>query len=546
MKREPTQSTAMPPMTKAEDAPQSLRVAIIGCGPRGLQCLEAMSRRLSRQLHRRISITVFEPAEFLGAGMVYNPSQPKTLRMNFATQHIDFWKTKPDHRTARSGSLLGWLAQHYPEYAATNQYVPRAIVGKYLHDCYNKVVSQIKDTTTLRVIPEKVIEIQKRGSRFSVHTDTGLWHFDQVAITTGHEGLRSSPTTQAGKTPIPAIPAGTHLTVDRVTPGSRVLVHGFGLTAIDTVLSLTEGRGGSFDSDRILPRYRKCSLEPARIDLRSRSGRPMLSKPAANKEPISDDFWTPFRHRLNEHLPNHGKLEFVRDIWSIVTDAAAHLLVESGSHTQTRVVDGWYQEWTRCKMDSRSAQKTMLQSYAVATGKRPIDIPYALGDSWRRLYPELVALISNGGLTDDSWNSFALTAREMERIAFGPPAENIGRLLSLMRSRLISVGNQLDSTQHYDHTINSVIAGPHQHDHVGPLEKLIQAGLVQVHPASGGVMVDCRGFVIGETRGLAIFGRATEGWVVGNDTLNRTLHCHIENWAEEIATLAASTENHLL
>ncbi|MFG0268250.1 MAG: FAD/NAD(P)-binding protein, partial [Rhodopirellula sp. JB055] len=83
------------------------RLAIVGCGPRGLQCLDALSQQLSTKELSRMEITVFEPSPFPGAGCIYDPKQPRMLRMNFATQHIDFWKVESNQPTPRSGSLIG-------------------------------------------------------------------------------------------------------------------------------------------------------------------------------------------------------------------------------------------------------------------------------------------------------------------------------------------------------------------------------------------------------------------------------------------------------
>ncbi|QDT02022.1 hypothetical protein K227x_03930 [Rubripirellula lacrimiformis] len=524
------------PIANVPVAPESdhavLRVAIIGCGPRGLQCLESISRRLTSGQLQRLCVTVFEPSGVPGAGNVYDPSQPRILRMNFATQYIDFWKSSRDSQTSRSRSLIGWLSTHHPQFASSDSFVPRAIVGEYLRTCFAEVANRFEGAHHFEVQRSCVSEIRHDGTQFVVDTDVDSYCFDEVVVTTGHEGLRGSAAARATTIDIPALPAASNLSVPRIPSGSRVLVRGFGLTAIDAVLSLTEGRGGEFIDDGFLPSYIHGSDEPACIDLRSRSGRPMLSKPSAKMEPISDSFWTPFRDRLSSQASQHGKLNFQRQIWPVIVDAAASLLDQSGTPSTARDVCGWYRGWSCYKMDAKTARHAMLQSYSVAMGKRPIDTPFALGDAWRRLYPEMVQLISHGGLERSSRRSFACVAREMERIAFGPPAENIGRLLTLMRERVVTIGNQTTDVSRYDAIINAVIAGPHEFSKNGPLQKLVEAGLVQVDPTCGGVMVDSSGFAAGGAPGLAVFGRATEGWVVGNDTLTRTLHDHIENWAD--------------
>lgn len=512
-----------------------LRVGVIGCGPRGLQCLEALSRQGDNAHMQRLSVTVFEPSNVPGAGGVYDPSQSHTLRMNFANRNIDFWKSSANQQTDRTHSLTGWLSNHYPESASSGAFVPRAIVGEYMQQCFQEVTKRFDACDHFAIIPAHVKGIRHDGSQFVVETDADTFYFDEVALTTGHEGLRTSPSLHASVADIPALPANPNLSVTRVPADSRVLVRGFGLTAIDAVLTLTEARGGVFVDDGFLPRYIRCNEEPHTIELRSRSGRPMLAKPTAKVEPISDTFWTPFREQLKALQRDHGALNFHRDIWPVLAEAAADLLAQSGTPTTANDVCNWYRGWSRYTMDAATARRAMLQSYAVAIGKRPIDIPFALGDTWRRLYPELVRLVGSGGLTHKSWQTFADTAREMERIAFGPPAESVGRLLTLMRERIVTLGTDTDQVSEVDVTVNAVIAGPHELAKNGPLMQLIEAGLVETDPTCGGVMVNANGYATGSVNGLAVFGRATEGWVVGNDTLTRTLHDHIENWAQSVA-----------
>ncbi|TWT67398.1 FAD/NAD(P)-binding protein [Allorhodopirellula solitaria] len=519
-----------------------LRLAVVGCGPRGMQCLEALSRRLDDDQLSRLQVTVYEPAETLGAGSVYDPCQSQCLRMNFATQHIDFWKSTRDQQTSRATSLLGWLATRYPDLAQTNQYIPRAVLGEYLRDCFAEVRERFIGSSEWAVQPEHVFSIVREQTEFRVNTRSSCLAFDRVVVTTGHEGLRSSATVPANDTIIPALPSNANLSVAAVPAKSRVLVHGFGLTAIDTVLSLTESRGGRFVSDRFLPCYIHSLEEPRRIEIQSRSGRPMLAKPTSAMEPICNSFWDAFRERMLEKLKRHGDLHFREDIWPFITGAAAERLIQSGCPSSQREVQAFFRSWSRGKMDSQSAVQAMLRSYAVAVGERPIDIAFALGDAWRSLYPELVRLISHGGLAAASWNSFATTAREMERIAFGPPAESVGRMLTLMRDGVLTIGTQHEDQSQFDAVINAVIAGPHEHFEHGPLRSLIQSGDVQIDPDSGGVKVDENGTAIGAARGLAVFGRATEGWIVGNDTLTRTLHNHIENWAETVRIAIADLE----
>jgi len=534
-----THSNARPTEHQHATDSKVIRLAIVGCGPRGLQCLESLSRQLSERELSRLAITVFEPASFPGAGCVYDPEQPHVLKMNFATKHIDFWKTDTALATKRSGSLIGWLEQHYPHYANSDDYIPRAIVGKYLHECFLTTCERIGQHVTLRIRQSRVRSIAQHNRQWIInHGQHGEW-FDKIVLTTGHEGIRASNRLPSLANERFVYPTEINLSGDSIPPGSRVLIRGFGLTAIDAILSLTEGRGGQFlSSETLLPTYVcRSSDEPLRIEVQCRSGRPMLAKPTAKVEPISDDFWMPYRQRLKNNQWKHGQLHFRSDVWSIVIDAATGLLNQTESTETATDVENWYLGWSRYRMDPTAAQRAMMQSLAVATGKRPVDIPYALGASWRRLYPELVSLLSFEGLANDQWLPFYRTSIEMERIAFGPPAESVGKLLRLIRDGILKIGVTTDeSLPEYDCIVNAVLASPQQPAEDGPLSDLIKKGVVHVDAVTGAIKVDEYGMVVGKANGLAIFGRATEGWIIGNDTLSRTLHQQIERWANQMKT----------
>lgn len=528
------------------------RLALVGCGPRGLQVLESLSRHLTPSQLSQMDIVIFEPASCMGAGAVYDPDQSHVLRMNFATQFIDFWKPiEPRNRRKQALALIDWLREHYPQWAEEDNYIPRAVVGEYLRDCYSRVMKRLRRFANVEVNRSSVRSISSSSAGWVVRTKTSMRRFDRVVLTTGHEGIRGSESDRESQF---VFPPEEKLSPERVPSKSSVQIKGMGLTAIDAVLMLTEGRHGAFghDSARLLPSYTPSDSEPSTIHLVSRSGRPMLAKPTNAIQPIDDGVYRPFRRQLAALQPLHGQLDFRRQVWPVVVAAAAELLhtvsIRSSGSDDPSVpadsrdvlqgrVSNWYRDWTRYKMDGKSARHAMLQSYAVATGNRPMDIPFALGAAWRALYPQLVALISFGGLLPQHWQCYEHTAREMERIAFGPPAENLGKLLTLIREGIVTLGciDETDSARRFDVKLNAVLAKPHQSAVSGPTDGLIESQAIHRDAVSGGIQVDDIGAAIGAPDGLHIFGRMTEGWIVGNDTLSRELHHQIDAWAESMA-----------
>lgn len=132
----------------------------------------------------------------------------------------------------------------------------------------------------------------------------------------------------------------------------------------------------------------------------------------------------------------------------------------------------------------------------------------------------------------------------MERISFGPPAINMGYMLALADAGILD----LSRCDHFadksanqwpgdiDVAIDATIPAPNVLDPQGPIGGLEKAGCLNCGH-SGEIIINPNGQALTEGKavpGLSVTGRVTEGCVLGNDTLSRTLHDHIRHWAETI------------
>lgn len=538
----------------SESHPAPLRVAVIGCGPKGLYCLESLSRELKEKCdeahHPTVEVVIYEPADFPGAGTVYAPTQPHFLRMNFASRHVDAW-TPDSRRHGPAPSLTEWLSQHHCENSDPDAFAPRALVGEYLYWCFQRVVESLKQFANVKRMQCKVEHVDRQDSAWLVKTQESSELFDEVLITVGHEGWR--PARSARKnSPISRLeidcpfPVTRRLSVDQIPPGSRVAIRGFALTWIDTTLALTEGRGGRFEQFGSSWKYEPSGLEPISIKPFSRTGRPMLPKPCTEKLDLPsdlDDVWRRGRKRIMQ-LPTGTAIDFAAQVWPILLDACAaalHLIQVDISEVEwSGRVAAWWEDWNSSRCSADSALRQLRGSYDVAVGNRMPNEPWALGDAWRCIYPALVSRVSHGGLADRSWKDFQAVSTEMERLAFGPPAENVGRMLTLIDRGLVSL-DSLDvksPTVPVDSHINAIVPSPTDVEDDSVLGGLRHQKIIRRHVRSGGIEVndaarpmDTHGNPVA---GLAIVGRATEGCVLGNDTLSRRMHHHPERWARQI------------
>lgn len=539
------------PTTALSDSQDALRttIAIVGCGPRGLYCLEKMVSKAKKQGAPPLRVLIFEPSQFPGAGKVYDPRQPRYLRMNFAARHIDAWSCGQSGLRERL-DLVGWLARC----GATcdpNAFVPRSVVGEYLHDCFQTVVQEAGANISITLHQNHVDAILRDQRKWRLNSGEHSWLVDDIIVTVGHEGWRP------GGKEIPVFPV-EQLSEAAVPPGSAVAVRGFALTWIDAALTLTEGRGGRFEQQASRWQYRASGREPMVLVPFSRTGRPMLAKPDETRFPHPKSLQSVWQsgHKLIDRLKRPLKPDGIAQMWTTICRHAAlalrTVLPNAGGLPDETQIAAWFDRWCKGPMTNYSAVNLMRQSYAVATAQTSPDIAWALAATWRGVYPAVVRCVSHAGLTVEAWTSFRIIAVEMERIAFGPPAENLGRTLALIDAGLVDIAMLTaeltnndgklalvtdQDTKSVDQCINAVLPSPQSIDPNGPLQGLLQQQKIQ-RDLSGGIAVDshARPLVNDEVSvdGLRILGRCTEGCVLGNDTLCRNLHGHLDRCVTEL------------
>lgn len=446
----------------------SLRVAIVGCGPKGLFALE---RLLAHGGHTgaQPQVTVYEPHPYPGAGPVYDPRQPSYLRMNFAAGHIDAWPAGGARDPARR-SFCAWSGVDADAFAA------RAAVGRYLHDAWRTVRSQAD--VHVRHVPRRVPRIIATASGWTILGDA----HDEVLVTTGHRWPAGGAAFAAQR-------------LARVEAGTEIWVRGFALTALDVCLALTEGRGGRFALDADPPgRYQRSGAEPARIVPFSRSGRPMLAKPRPGL--FDDTAQAALRTGTDVAARRITTLEAgagVAQLRTIVIDCAEACLLAVGAAGTA--------DDARATLDGaarRSPRDELAASIDVAVGRARPDAWWALGHAWRALYPAIVDRFGGRGLDPEKWVGFHALARALERVAFGPPVENARKLLALADAGLVDLGHTASRPPAGAPVVDAVMPEPGaQPDDDGVVERLVVDGHARVRPPQRGVEVTADGTVVG-------------------------------------------------
>jgi uncharacterized NAD(P)/FAD-binding protein YdhS len=311
------------------------RLVIVGGGPWGTYAVERMAALLSAAPPARpVHITVFELSGRFGAGSTHNDQQVWTSYLNRVASQIAF--ASDESNQAASALLPRQLRPTFVEWSqerfrATGdsrfdlgpQDVPRRYLhGHALRDMFDRYVA------VLRAIPNVDVDVradeavdvsQPAGAEhpYLVHARrTSAVPADHILLVTGHSNNAPAPGTRAAELAEHAerdpgaryvqhaYPLATQLDDQTVPPGQAVGVLGLGLTAIDLLLHLTEGRGGRFveEDGPLRPRrlrYVPSGREPSPIIAVSPSG--MFTSSRAENLKAADS--TGIGHAALEHQP---------------------------------------------------------------------------------------------------------------------------------------------------------------------------------------------------------------------------------------------------
>ncbi|ATG38274.1 FAD/NAD(P)-binding protein [Phaeobacter piscinae] len=502
-------------------------IAIVGCGPKGLYALDSLSEAARKTPSHSFDVHVFEESPHPGAGPIYDPGQPNVLLMNFPAGKIDAWTG------GRGPDLQVWLMSQGKKVAA-EEYVPRAVVGQYLTWCFGQVVANAPPNLQISIHPVRVHDVRQFQARWMI--SPGSIVVDELLICTGHQDWSRTRRPHLSEEIPSPFPVDLALTKARIPPGTSVACKGFALTFLDTMLALTEGRGGSFAPSEQGYVYHSSGLEPQLIAPFSRTGRPMRAKVDVDRfaRPQDEAYWETQLDAFEALLSEKPSATFTSDIWPSIRQMAERT-ISSAPGTAAAV----FTHWQGSVFDPERCRDELRTGFEIALGIRPPDVLWALGETWRRCYPHLVAWINHHDLPETDAALFRTVATEMERLAFGPPAQNIGKLICLERTGLVSL-NHLDGGMAADVTVDATIPPAGSAALSQPLNGLMRDGHLSVG-ALQGIVVNGRAQALvngAATPGLSIIGRATEGSVLGNDTLSRALHDLPERWAANVVHAA--------
>ncbi|MBS0974220.1 FAD/NAD(P)-binding protein [Serratia rubidaea] len=252
--------------SKEESRDDFFKVAVIGCGPRGISVLERIGARLasifdSPPVNKNICVYIID-ADSVGGGRIWRPDQPKWLLMNTPAKETTIFSGPADGGEVRpmaGPSLAEWWRDVDPDNAEPDGLAPRYIYGEYLNFSFEKIIKHLSLYSDVHVMQDSVIDVRKTGGKRTIElAGHASIKVDKVVVATGHPvpelnssqleffqfaqqhpGLRYVEGNSAAEMPLSTI-----------APGENVGVIGCGLAFYDVMASLTEGRGGRYEIGR--------------------------------------------------------------------------------------------------------------------------------------------------------------------------------------------------------------------------------------------------------------------------------------------------------
>ena len=585
----------------------AFRVGIIGLGPKGLFALERLITRIREiALERKVELHLFERSGKFGSGMVYDPAQPDYLLMNYPNRNINI---RPNAAPAPPlSSLTEWLQGANDQVGLGDSFASRKQVGEYFAHCFDRLLKSCPEGVSLHRHHAEVCDITKNEASYTLaykavgQSNLAHTEVEKILVTTGHCSWKGKLKEQKSDTDIPFVyPVEQQLRP--ITAKQKVAIKGMGLTFIDTVLALTEGRGGRFERNRTgTLLYLPSNEEPEKIYAYSRSGLPMVPRSGLEgKETYSPQFFTydaifesvgiNERPGFTEHiLPLFIRETSYRYYSTLFKKVGLALPIGKGDPELEEQINTFHTEHPQFpRFDFENlfrpvsfenpdvelgplAYHRYLVQEAKKTSKNSAFMAAAV--TWGKLSETFNSVYNFGGMSAEAHRQFDREYRsKLNRISYGPPISNMEKIIALLEIGVLNLeyaqSPQLRKVRHgwelftangrlaaIDAVIDARIPTNASLEHWSPLLQNLRArGLVRefivpgkasYHTASpeinrGGNIVCADGRI---DPNITFYGTPTEGLTYDNDTLSSTRNDFASEWAVQCITDFSTPKTH--
>ncbi|MFI8378201.1 FAD/NAD(P)-binding protein [Leeuwenhoekiella sp. NPDC079379] len=452
-------------------ARSNFNIGVVGFGPKGFYGFERLIATLHEQPEiPNVTIHLFNESEAFATGWVYDINQPDYLLMNYPNKYISLNPISSPDPILPICSFSEWRSKETGNSVAFEdiQIAPRKDVGLYLSHYFKQICSLSNSNIAVEKHVAKVEFIEEKDSNYLLHTKNKLLEniaFDALLITTGHSPAISSKlqSAEADEFTIPFVYPFTEK-LKHIQSQSSVAIKGIGLTAIDTILGMTEGRSGYFkaiNTNQLT--YLKSGLEPKVILPFSRSAVPIIPRGMhTTKLKQTSFYFKKFVERCKQdNLQFNFESEVLPVIKQDITASFYHILFELNnfefdpnlSYAQfQQVVTDFHNHFP--EIEKFTAEDLLFPKLNITKGQHHAVKSYwqfwlkenqkdkspfvAAATTWRFLSDDFNYLYSQDLLTRDSKKCFQQTYFGLfNRVSYGPPLINIAKMIALADAEIL-------------------------------------------------------------------------------------------------------------
>lgn len=367
----------------------SVRIGLIGLGPRGLIVLERIAWLARLRPDLAVSLDIFEP-DTPGAGS-HAANQPEYLKLNTIACQLSMFPddtSLPLEEQRPGPSLYDWcklqgihVTDDHPTVDSDrrsrpvrpNDFLPRRILGQYLVWFHRMVMASIPSNLHVNLHKTTAINIDTRAAYHElriVGADGVSVQVDRAFITIGHARGNTGSSVRAERTIAYPYPLPGALT--ELPPASNLIIHGLGLSAMDIMMAAVAEWGGRFELQSDGLKYLPSGRE-GKLIFSSRAGLPYLARPMTTEDQkrIEARFLTSeIIQQLKEVGP--GKLDFENSVLPLM-----RLEMQAAYYSCCAAQEGQF--------IAESVEIELAKS--IATGRAP-DVLRALARRWGPYDPD--------------------------------------------------------------------------------------------------------------------------------------------------------------
>ncbi len=424
------------------------------------ELLSAQENQSWRDGSRISSITIWEPSNSPGAGVNYSDDCEPTCLLNVPCRDLDLdgrpatelhWGTIPAFASWRE-----WM-QNQALDCPQDVFPPRDQLGKYLNERFRSLVDNCPSEIGLAVLPSRVDECSISDDQWRVVTGGTATLVDVLHVCIGHQPPK--PLDQqvdlhehlGNRYLHSAYPASQLTRHDNIISKHRVAVQGFGLSCIDAVMAMTEGRGGRFanspgSNGLAFPgTYKRSGAEPLGIYPYTLDGLVPVPKPVTAE---LDSFYRvdfcsdEIRPRLDQALRDMQSGESSSALIDVFAELAGRVADRHPQFDQDTSTNAFANCFPAPSDHGGTPAIQRLERYRdMAYGFRAPSAEYLAGQVWRHVQRDLYdATAEVAGGKDEELISAVLELDEgMKRLTYGPPAYQVAKLVALVATGVLSV-----------------------------------------------------------------------------------------------------------